>query len=64
MIAHQALQVTAPLLLLHFTAQESQKVLAVPIVQKNGLLRIATGGQVKEGARKFQPKRTSHAVGR
>jgi hypothetical protein len=63
-IAHQAVDVTAPMLLLHFTAQESEKVAAVPIIQKNGLLRIASGGDVKECAGKFQAKRTSHEVGR
>jgi hypothetical protein len=52
-IPHQAVQVTAPLLLLNFTAQEPEEVTAVSIIQKNGLLRIATGGEVIEGARKF-----------
>lgn len=62
MVAHQAVHVTTLLLLLHFTAQEPEKVAAVPIVQKNGLLRIASGGEVIKGAGKFQAKRTSHGV--
>ncbi len=62
-ISHQAVDVTAPLLLLHFTAQEPEEVAAVPIIQENGLLRIASGGDVIECAGKFQAKRTNHEAG-
>jgi hypothetical protein len=53
MIAHQARDVTTPPLLLDFTTEYPEELLSIRVIEKYGLLRIASRRKVGEGAGKF-----------
>lgn len=60
MIAHEAVGIAAPPLLVTLLSQQVQEPGAVDVVEKDGLLRIAARGEVVERAGKLLPSWTGH----
>lgn len=63
-IAHQTIHVATPPLLLDFSAEEPQKLSAIGLIEKDGLLGVAARGEVIERTRKLEAKGAGHAIGR
>lgn len=59
-IAHQAVDVTAPMLLVNFASEEAEKLLAIGVVEKDELLGIAACSHVVQCTGKFKAQGAGH----
>jgi len=63
-IAHQAVGVIAPMLLLNLMPEKADKLLAIGVVEKDELWGIAACSDVVQRTGKFETQRSSHETGR
>lgn len=62
-IVHEAVDETMPMLLPDFSPKQPTKLLPIPVIEKDGLSRIAAGRDVIKGAGEFQAEGAGHEAG-
>jgi hypothetical protein len=50
------------MLLQNFPTEQADELLPIGVIHEDGLLRVAPGGDVVEGAREFETEWASHAA--
>jgi hypothetical protein len=63
-IAHQAISVASPMLLRDFPTEQADELPPICVIYEDGLLCVAAGGDVVEGASEFETQWASHETRR